>query len=227
MSMVTPSSTVRRFVTKSEYMYEALRQDIQHLRLRPGSTLRIDELAETHGVSPIPVREAVARLTAERFIVTRPHIGPQVAPIDESAVRDVFALLSGLESAATARVVLNVTPADVDELHALVVHMDGSTSADVWTADNTQFHMRLAAIAGLPLVEDSLRLGFAHWERIRRHFFGQDGNARKASAQEDHRRMLALLEARDTAGLDAVLRQHNASALASYKDMLAGRTEVG
>ena len=98
-------SIPERAPTKTEQVHGWLREAILTHALRPGEALNLDELARRHGVSPIPVREAVARLTAERLLVIRPHHGAQVAELDENSVHDIFALLEGLESASAARVV--------------------------------------------------------------------------------------------------------------------------
>ena len=49
--------------------------------LGPGSRLNIDALAKTLGVSPTPVREALARIEAEGLIVKGPTRGYLVAPL--------------------------------------------------------------------------------------------------------------------------------------------------
>ena len=220
MFPVDPSPEARRFVTKAEYVYTRLLQDIVTLRQPADSTLRIDELAREYGVSPIPIREALARLTAERFVVTRPHVGPQVARVDETALHDVFALLAGLESAAAARVVANATAADVEAVEAQLRVIDGAADAEAWAAANTAFHLRIAALARMPLVDDALRLGFTHWGRIRRHFFRQVEAGRQDVAEDEHHAIVDLLHKRDAAGLEAALREHNRGALRAYMALL-------
>lgn len=51
-----------------ERVYAGMRKRIRELSVRPGSRLNIAELAEEYGASTIPVREALARLTAEGLI---------------------------------------------------------------------------------------------------------------------------------------------------------------
>ena len=49
--------------------------------LPPGARLNIDSLARTLGVSPTPVREALARIESEGLIIKEPQRGYTVAPL--------------------------------------------------------------------------------------------------------------------------------------------------
>ncbi|HET7536524.1 MAG TPA: GntR family transcriptional regulator, partial [Candidatus Didemnitutus sp.] len=129
-----------RHRTKNEFVHDLLRGEILSLALKPGADLNIDEIARRLGVSAIPVREAVARLASERFVVMRPHIGAQVVPIDENSVHDIFALLEGLESAAAPRIASLATETDVNDLSRLLDDMDRpALRSDLikWGAANT------------------------------------------------------------------------------------------
>lgn len=212
--------------TKTEQVHGWLRGAILNHALKPGDYLNLDELARRHGVSAIPVREAVARLATERLVTIRPHFGAEVAPLDEDSVQDVFALLEGLETASAARVAELATPEDVAALEAHLAALSQAAAADdiaAWGHANTAFHLRLAAIARLPLVQDELRIAFDHWDRIRRHFFHAVAGPRLAQAQREHREMVAAVR-RGTAGaLERCLRRHNRTARKTYLQALAQR----
>lgn len=223
MAPALPAIPVRP-PTKTEQMHAWLRNAILTQALPPGEYLNLDELARRHGVSAIPVREAVARLATERLVKIRPHFGAEVAPLDADSVQDVFALLEGLETASAARVAELATPADVTELEAHLAALSrAARSADLaeWGRANTAFHLRLAAIARLPLVQDELRIAFDHWDRIRRHFFRAVPGPRLAQAQMEHRAMVDAVR-RGTAGaLERCLRRHNRTARKTYLQALA------
>lgn len=210
--------------TKTEQVHGWLREAILTHALKPGDYLNIDELARRHGVSPIPVREAVARLAMERLVFLQPHLGAEVAPLDDNSVHDVFALLEGLETASAARVTALAGADDLAELRKLLDTLEraargGDTGA--WGRANTAFHLRLASVARLPLVQDELRIAFDHWERIRRHFFPSASGPRLGEAQRDHRDIVAAIERRAATALEQCLRQHNRSARDTYLKVLA------
>jgi DNA-binding GntR family transcriptional regulator len=224
MPLSLPVPPPARALTKTELMYETLRRGILTLRYPPGHYLNLDELARSHRLSPIPVREAVARLVAERLVVMRPHIGAEVAPLDETSVREVFAFLVGLETAAIPAIVARVTAADQAELARLVDRMDQlrlPRDLAQWDAANAEFHLRLSSIAGLTALVGHLRSTFDHWDRIRRHFFSAASDRRAQEAQREHRLMLRVLKAGSVGRLRALLIAHNQSALARYQRLLA------
>ncbi|MCB9993484.1 MAG: GntR family transcriptional regulator [Hyphomicrobiaceae bacterium] len=66
--------------TLSEQTYEAIKEQILDQTLPPGARLNIDLLSHDLGVSSSPVREALARLEAERLVVSELYSGYSVAP---------------------------------------------------------------------------------------------------------------------------------------------------
>ena len=87
---------LKRPVPLREAVYDALLELITRGALRPGQHLVESELAERLGVSRQPVREALQRLSNERWVDLRPTQGafvhqPTVAEADQlMAVRALF-----------------------------------------------------------------------------------------------------------------------------------------
>jgi len=226
---VTPVSAppgVPRALTKTELIHGQLRQGILTLKYRPGDYLNVDELARQHDLSPIPVREAVARLAAERLVVLRPHVGVEVAPLDETSVREVFVLLSGLETATVGDIVDRVGAEDLAELaaiHAAMGKIRLPRGLEAWDQANAAFHLRLVAIAGLPSVLDQLKVVFEHWDRVRRYFFEIFPERDSSRAQREHLAMIGATKNRDGARLRELLQRHNLRARQTYLRLLKQR----
>jgi DNA-binding GntR family transcriptional regulator len=66
--------------TLSDQTYEALKERILDQTLEPGARLNIDSLSRELGVSSSPIREALARLEAEKLVVSELYSGYAVAP---------------------------------------------------------------------------------------------------------------------------------------------------
>ena len=64
-------------------VHDVLVDMLMNHTLPPGGRLNIDALARTLGVSPTPVREALARIEAEGLVVKEPRRGYTVAPADQ------------------------------------------------------------------------------------------------------------------------------------------------
>ncbi len=84
----------------SDRAYAALRADIVEWRLPPGSVLAEVEQSERLGVSRTPLREALARLTAEGLTAAQRGRGVVVTDISMDHVRELFELRGALECRA-------------------------------------------------------------------------------------------------------------------------------
>ena len=62
-------------------VYEIVTDMLMTHAFEPGARLNIEELARTLGVSPTPVREALARVEADGLIVKQPGRSYTVAPL--------------------------------------------------------------------------------------------------------------------------------------------------
>jgi DNA-binding GntR family transcriptional regulator len=89
-------------MNKHEQTYARIRQRILDGTFAPGHRLVLDALARDFGISPVPVREALRRLEAEGWIIYKPNVGAQVAPIDEGRWEQEMRVLAVLEGNATA-----------------------------------------------------------------------------------------------------------------------------
>jgi DNA-binding GntR family transcriptional regulator len=215
-----------RALTKTELIHGMLRHGILSLKYRPGDYLNIDDLARRHGISPIPVREAVARLVAERLVVVRPHVGAEVAPLDDTSVREIFALLGGLETSAVGDIVARATVGDIVALRGIHAEMEQLSLPDdlaSWDRANAAFHLKLASIAQLPSVSEHLGVVFDHWDRARKFFFEIAPRRDAGKAQREHLAMIGALETGDADRLHLLLHQHNERARQVYLKLLASR----
>jgi DNA-binding GntR family transcriptional regulator len=208
-----------RHVTKLQFAYGALREAIIRCELKPGERLVIDDLARRFDVSIIPVREALRILESEGLVVSVAHTGTTVAPVSRQLVVEVFAILEGLET-VSARAAAAATDADgLSRLEQIVDRMDralGASRPGVWAELNTEFHLAISTLSGMPMVDQMLRRALDHWDRVRRYFFTGVLTRRAAAAQREHRRMLEQLRAHDVDGIERTMREHNRGALQAY-----------
>ena len=74
----------------------SLREAIVSGRLAPGDPLVIDALAETFGLSAMPVREAVKRLVADGLVEELPRRAHRIAPLTRQTALDVLGVMEVL-----------------------------------------------------------------------------------------------------------------------------------
>ncbi len=102
-NVVAPSANVGREVDRRRpivpQIYDALRDAIVRVVLRPGQVISEAEMAMSFGVSRTPIREALIRLADEGLIDIYPQAGTFVSRIDLAAVREAQFVRETLETA--------------------------------------------------------------------------------------------------------------------------------
>jgi DNA-binding GntR family transcriptional regulator len=221
MPLATPTDTRHR--TKQEFVYQTLRRAILSCELQPDERLVIDDIARRLRVSIIPVREALQILHSEGLVITVPHVGATVAPVSRQSILDVFTVLEGLELVATRLVAQRGSADALGILGRLVRSMDEAAASghlDEWSDLNTRFHQAISTSSGLPLLAEMTGRVLGRWDRVRRYYFNGVLAHRVSQAQQEHRDILAALEARDLPPLETLVRTHNQGALAAYMGYL-------
>lgn len=129
-------------------------------RIRPGTRLGEAELAAVFGVSRTLVREAMMRLQARRIVEVRPRRGWFVAEPSADEARHVFEARRAVEAGAM-RALPQVPP--TAPLRALRRHLEAEARA-IAAGDRPEliclmgdFHIRLAELAGNPVIVEVLR----------------------------------------------------------------------
>ncbi len=132
--------------TKSTHIHEILKRDICDGRLRPGDRLIISRIAETYGVSEIPVREAFSRLEAEGLLTIIPHTGIYVTEIDTDHLEKLYPIRGILEGYATRLATPLLSQNNFDHLSELIEKMDKVIIAENYPEMgrlNYDFHMTI------------------------------------------------------------------------------------
>ncbi|HVK90916.1 MAG TPA: FCD domain-containing protein [Mycoplana sp.] len=195
--------------------YERILAAIQTGRFRPGDRLRFADLQALCDMSVTPVREALARLTAEGFTVLDDHRGYSVARLSLLELRDITANRKLCEGEALrlsiargdadweARIVashhlLSRLPQGRDDMPS-VIHAD-------WDVRHAAFHHALISACGSPILLDICARLFAHADRYRRISVSLAGLQRDAATE--HRLIVEKTLARDADAAVAALHAH-------------------
>ncbi|HEY4568201.1 MAG TPA: GntR family transcriptional regulator, partial [Kribbella sp.] len=112
-----------------EQVLAELRRRIVDGDYAQGERLTETRLADDFGVSRNPVREALRVVEAEGFVHILPRRGAVVARLDETAVRDLFAVRQQLETLAAGLAAERATPEDIAGLRRLVEDAGKATAA--------------------------------------------------------------------------------------------------
>ncbi len=150
--------------TLADEAYSRIREAMHAGRLKPGQKLRFAELQELTDTSVTPVREALARLTAEGFTELEGHRGYRVAPVSSKDLWDIARNRQRLEAEALR---LSIEHGDehweaqLVSAHHLLTRMDRER-ADLPTAVDEEWEKRHEAFHGalIAACESKVLLGF-------------------------------------------------------------------
>lgn len=209
LSSAPQPSRPLRYATKSELVYQSLREQIVSGGLPAGERLYLDEISEQFGVSTNPVRDALRRLEAEGLITNRPHVGATVAAIDEEQIEIHFAIRGALEGLAVRLAVNHLAPANFDRLASLSHQLDQLAEThdlQAWDACNLAFYRLLFSFARSSELSALINLQRDRSPRYR-HF----PTVLKQRAQETGESRRALLDALRAGDADAAERLQRAN----------------
>ena len=194
-----------------EEVAESLRQRIFSRELAPGSWIDEMKIAQAYGISRTPLREALKVLATEGLVTMKLRRGAYVTEVSEQDLNEVYHLLSLLESDAARTVATRADDqqlADLGSLHASLeaAAKPGQEDREAFFRINERFHMRLLEIAAnrwsLQTVLDLRKVMKLH----RHNSLLKAG--RVAESLQEHRSVMAALQARDAVAAAARMQEH-------------------
>jgi DNA-binding GntR family transcriptional regulator len=190
-----------------EEVAEQLRQRIFRRELEPGAWIDELKIAEEFGISRTPLREALKVLAAEGLVTMKVRRGAYVTEVSDKDLRDVYHLLSLLESDAAGVVAAQASAADLQSLQLLHDELEAAVGErEQFFALNERFHMRVLELSDnrwrSQMVADLRKV-----MKLNRHnsLFKQ---GRVEESLNEHRAILAALMARDSDAAVSATQAH-------------------
>lgn len=143
--------------TTSQPIYDSLRDLILSGAIRPGEPLRQDEIAKRHGISKIPVREALLKLEADGFVLFRKNRGAMVRELSAAELLHLMDIRVALECKALELAIPNMIQSDFDVMHALLKQYAEIETVEHWSRMNQSFHNALYEPSGNAQLLDMIR----------------------------------------------------------------------
>jgi len=186
-----------------------LRDMIVEGRIAPGARLNERVLTEELQVSRTPLREAFKILAGEGLVELQPQRGAVVASLDAATIEATYEVMADLEGLAGELAAARIAPAELAEIRALQFDMLASHARrDLpgYFRANMQIHNKINAAARNPVLTET-------FQRLNQRIYSTRyrsnlSNERWDQAIAEHTEILHLLEARDGAGLRALLSRH-------------------
>ncbi|MDP3225824.1 MAG: GntR family transcriptional regulator [Rubrivivax sp.] len=191
---------------------EKLRQQIFARQLEPGSWIDEMKLSADYGISRTPLREALKVLAVEGLVTMKLRRGAYVTEMSRDDVAQVYRLLALLEADAAAQVAAEASDEEIAELRALHARLEKQTrQRDAFFIANETFHLRLLAL-GRNRWREQVVADLRKVMKLNRHH-SLFKRGRLAESLEEHRALMAAIEARDAALASRLMHAHFQSGL--------------
>ncbi|OJU04247.1 MAG: hypothetical protein BGN83_17365 [Rhizobium sp. 63-7] len=206
--------------------YTLIHEAIRAGRFRPGDRLRFAELQALCGMSVTPVREALARLTAEGFTTLDNHKGYSVASLSLDELRDITAMRKLCESEALRLSILHGDDgweSRIIAAHHLMARLPRqrddipSVVRDDWDERHAAFHQALISACRSPILLEICEKLFTRADRYRRVSISVDLTRDVAA---EHRTIMDRTLARDPEGAVEALCRHYQETANSLEQVL-------
>jgi len=197
------------FQTKADVVYDRLRRAILAGELRPGVRINIDALSRSFGISKIPLREAVQRLTGQGLVVQpNPHAGAHVAPLSLREMRGVYlarGAMEGLAARVAASTIADAELAELQELHEQMRHRLERGRLGALSELNRRFHAGIAAATRYATLREMTDLALL---RVQHYRIGVRVEPAWEQAMTEHVAILDALRRRHPDDAERAARDH-------------------
>lgn len=208
-------ATTEKSGTLSQSAYLILREDILIGTLAPGSRVKIDALRKRYTIGPTPLREALSRLAADRFVIIEENRGFSIPSVSLEDLRDITDQRKLIECAALRSA---IERAD-EEFEARVLaayyrlsraeerRESGDANAmKEWEVRHREYHMALTIGAKSKWLEQFQGILFDQADRYRRLYLRHSTKPRKVKG--DHKQILDATLDRDADAACLHLERH-------------------
>lgn len=209
--MGSAKSATFRAQTVSSALAEELRERILNMDIPEGKPLRQDVLADTFGVSRIPVREALLQLEGEGLVTQTAHKGYTVTPLSIEDIRELFDLRALIEVDLLNRSIPKLADSDLSAARRVLETFDEllrrGSQEQKWGKLNWELHAALCRPADRPRTMRMLQNLHRNADRyLRRQLQLTDRTSDRARAE--HNKLVTLCEARDAVEATRLLKEH-------------------
>ena len=208
--------------TLQEQVYRQIREALMSGRFQPGQKLTIRGLAEALGSSPMPVREALQRLSAENAFEVTETSRLRVRMMTVERLREIRDARVVLEGLLAEKAVQHMQQGDMQEIAELCRQMrkaadEVDVSRYLWT--NFAFHRRIYAVARAELTMAAVENFWLHMGPC--FALVAPDKAHLQRSMEAHDRIVAALSTADAPAARAAVTDDIMQAADSLARLLA------
>jgi DNA-binding GntR family transcriptional regulator len=189
-----------------EIIVESLRRAIIEGHLRPGESLRQENLAKHFAVSRIPVREALRQLESEGWVELQPNRGARVTTLSAEEVREIYEVRASLEATALRLAAPHHNAQTLKAVASILQSSHGTHDVSLYVRYNREFHLALYSPARRPRLFALIDSLHSQGERYLRLKLGMP--AHKKQSDDEHEEIFNALRGGEIDQAVRILETH-------------------
>ena len=210
--------------TLQDHVYRQLCELILNGEIAPGQLITIQALADVFGVSAMPVREALQRLSAARVLAVISGRSIGIPPLTSERLVDLRRVRLEVESLAAVWATPNIGAPEIEKLEKSVRAMDAAVQSGdnrQYLRGNREFHFTIYHAARS---ESLLAIIETLWLQISPYFHLLRASGNYFKANKQHELVLDAIRRRDPAAVSLGVRNDIEAAYAVLEPLLEGKT---
>jgi DNA-binding GntR family transcriptional regulator len=219
-----PISPVPR-ETIQDHVYQRLKALILNGEIEPGSTVTIQSLSDAFGVSPMPVRESLRRLIAEKALTVVAGRSVGVPPLTIERLEDLKRVRVEIEGVATEWAAQSISKTELKRLAELIEQMDRAEierNRKKYVPANHEFHFIIYRCAGSEILLSVIE---SLWLQIGPYFDLLNASKDWRTSNTEHRAIKKALSEGNGATARRALVADIEGAAAALKRILMDQTQ--
>ena len=192
-----------------EIAYEVLKKAIITGEIPAGERIVETDYADRLHISRTPLREALRKLERDGLVEYVMRRGVIVHAFTTEDVEQIYTIRNCLEMLTLPDIIEKATPEDIAHLRELLAKMDelnAKNDVEALSPVAREFHTAITAISGKNRL---LRVIEGQDEYIRRFSaMAIKQEDRRNEANEEHHRLVDLIEQKDLPAFEALMKQH-------------------
>jgi DNA-binding GntR family transcriptional regulator len=198
------------YQTATSFAISQIKAMIVSMELQPGSRIDQTEMAKRLNIRRIPIRQALAQLAEQNFVILQAHKSAVVAPISAADIKDLYSTRCHLESWAIHLAFPNYTPSIIARLETLsktTTKASQTQDLEYFMINNRNFHLLLVEPANNKCLHRMIENLYDLSERYQISYLSTHLGMQKSSM--GHNNILKTLRADDEKSLVRYAEEHN------------------
>jgi DNA-binding GntR family transcriptional regulator len=186
-----------------------IREKIFSHELAPGAWIDEKLLTASFGISRTPLREALKVLAAEGLITMKLRRGAYVTEVQETDIKNIFAVIALLEAQACRKVAEEATEEELeilDSIHTKLERAAANRDTERFFEVNQEFHHKLQDFAKNPWMHRVINDLRQVLKLQRRDSLTKIGRLEKSLLE--HRQIMSALIGKKPAEAEALMKNH-------------------